>query len=42
MYASYNGITAPKTLHIYKETGHWTHPDQKTEWFNWIKQQTEK
>jgi len=42
MYASYNGISAPKVLRIYKETGHWTHPDQKNEWFDWIRKQTEK
>ncbi|ULT22314.1 acetylxylan esterase [Sphingobacterium sp. E70] len=42
MYASYNGISAPKALRIYKETGHWTHPDQKNEWFDWIRKQTEK
>lgn len=36
MYASYNIMTAPKHLSIYKEMGHWTHPDQKQEVNTWI------
>lgn len=28
MYAAYNVITAPKTLFLVEETGHWTYPEQ--------------
>ncbi|MCX6335371.1 MAG: acetylxylan esterase [Bacteroidia bacterium] len=28
MYSAYNTITAPKELHIFQETGHWTFPEQ--------------
>ncbi|HBX46991.1 MAG TPA: acetylxylan esterase [Porphyromonadaceae bacterium] len=28
MYAAYNVITAPKTLFLAEETGHWTYPEQ--------------
>ena len=28
MYSAYNVITAPKELHIFQETGHWTFPEQ--------------
>ena len=36
MYAAYNNIKASKKLSIYKETGHWTHPQQKEELTKWI------
>ncbi len=35
-YSAYNVITAPKELHIFQETQHWTFPEQqelKNEWF---------
>ncbi len=35
-YAAYNVITAPKELHIFQETQHWTFPEQqelKNDWF---------
>jgi len=28
MYSAYNVITAPKELHLFLETGHWTFPEQ--------------
>ena len=28
MYAAYNVITAPRTLFLAEETGHWTYPEQ--------------
>jgi cephalosporin-C deacetylase-like acetyl esterase len=36
MYASYNVITAPKELHLVLETGHWTYPEQREKFNNWI------
>lgn len=36
MYASYNVITAPKELYLALETGHWTYPEQREDFNNWI------
>lgn len=36
MYAAYNTITAPKTLHLALETGHWTYPEQTEKLNNWL------
>lgn len=36
MYAAYNMITAPKTLYLALETGHWTYPEQNEKMNNWI------
>jgi cephalosporin-C deacetylase len=36
MYAAYNVITAPKELYLALETGHWTYPEQREEFNNWI------
>jgi len=36
MYAAYNEITAPKELHIFEETGHWTYPEQRILMDNWL------
>ena len=36
MYAAYNEITAPQTLHLALETGHWTYPEQTEKMNNWI------
>jgi len=36
MYASYNVITAPKELFLALETGHWTYPEQREKFNNWI------
>ncbi|HNV31034.1 MAG TPA: acetylxylan esterase, partial [Cyclobacteriaceae bacterium] len=39
MYAAYNVITAPKTLYLALETGHWTFPEQNEKMTGWIVQQ---
>lgn len=36
MYSAYNIITAPKELHLYQETGHWTFPEQTDALNNWL------
>jgi cephalosporin-C deacetylase-like acetyl esterase len=35
MYSAYNVINAPKELHLFQDTGHWTYPEQvemKKQW----------
>ncbi len=39
MYSAYNVITAPKELHIFQETGHWTFPEQNELLNNWLVKQ---
>jgi cephalosporin-C deacetylase-like acetyl esterase len=39
MYSAYNVITAPKELHLYQETGHWTFPEQTEALNNWLMKQ---
>ncbi|WP_266367821.1 acetylxylan esterase [Tellurirhabdus rosea] len=39
MYAAYNVITAPKTLYLAQETGHWTYPEQTERVSNWLLEQ---
>jgi cephalosporin-C deacetylase len=36
MYAAYNVITAPKSLYLALETGHWTFPEQEEKLDNWL------
>ncbi len=36
MYSAYNVITAPKELHLYLETGHWTFPEQTEALNKWL------
>jgi cephalosporin-C deacetylase len=36
MHATYNVITAPKSLFIYPETGHWFYPEQKKAMNDWL------
>lgn len=36
MYSAYNVITAPKELHLFQETGHWTFPEQNEALNNWL------
>jgi len=36
MYSAYNVITAPKEIHIFQETGHWTFPEQAEMLNNWL------
>lgn len=39
MYSAFNVITAPKELHIFQETGHWTFPEQNEMLSNWLVKQ---
>ena len=39
MYAAYNVISAPKTLFIAQETGHWLYPEQRENMENWLHKQ---
>ena len=36
MHAAYNVITAPKTLDLYLETGHWQFPEQREAMEGWL------
>jgi len=36
MFAAYNQIQAPKELHIFQETGHWTFPEEWETYFSWV------
>jgi cephalosporin-C deacetylase len=36
MYSAFNVITAPKELHLYQETGHWTFPEQTEALNSWL------
>lgn len=42
MHSAYNVITAPKTLLIVEETGHWTYPEQWEAGWNWMYKQLGK
>jgi len=42
MYAAYNSISAPKELAIYKETGHFTVPEQREKVSNWLLEKLKK
>jgi cephalosporin-C deacetylase-like acetyl esterase len=35
-YSAYNVITAPKTVFVVEETGHWTYPEQWEKAWNWV------
>lgn len=39
MYAAYNVITAPKSLYLSLETGHWTYPEQNEKLNGWLQVQ---
>jgi len=39
MFAAYNVISAPKTLFIAQETGHWLYPEQRENMENWLHRQ---
>lgn len=39
MYAAYNGVTAPKQLSLYLETGHYWYQEQWDEWQSWLRRQ---
>jgi cephalosporin-C deacetylase-like acetyl esterase len=36
MYAAYNVVSAPKELHLFLETGHWTFPEQNEKRDEWL------
>ncbi|HZY82134.1 MAG TPA: acetylxylan esterase [Cyclobacteriaceae bacterium] len=36
LYASYNVISAPKELYLVQETGHWTYPEQRDKFTQWL------
>ena len=42
MYAAYNVITAPKSLYLALETGHWTYPEQTEKLNNWLLEHVKK
>jgi cephalosporin-C deacetylase-like acetyl esterase len=42
MYAAYNVITAPKELHLFLETGHWTFPEQNEQLTSWLVSKLQK
>jgi len=42
MHAAYNVIKAPKDLHLFLETGHWTFPEQNSDRYTWIRSQCNK
>lgn len=39
MYAAYNVITAPKSLFLALETGHWMYPEQRENMEGWLQKQ---
>ena len=39
MYAAYNVISAPKTLFLAQETGHWVYPEQRENIDSWLQKQ---
>lgn len=39
MYAAYNVITAPKTLKLFVETGHWQYPEERDGMEGWLQKQ---
>lgn len=38
-YSAYNVIPAPKELHLFLETGHWTYPEQNAQKDEWLRKQ---
>lgn len=39
MYAAYDTITAPKSLFLALDTGHWTYPEQRDMMNEWLLKQ---
>ena len=35
-YSAFNSIKSPKSIHIYKETGHWLYPQQQSSAQEWL------
>ena len=42
MYAAYNVISAPKELFLALETGHWTYPEQREKFNEWLLEHLKK
>ncbi|MBO0939105.1 acetylxylan esterase [Fibrella sp. HMF5335] len=42
MFAAYNLITAPKTLELFRDQGHWTYPEQSERMNAWLFEQLKK
>ena len=42
MFSAYNVITAPKTLFVMQETGHWAYPEQNAKGQQWLIDQLSK
>lgn len=42
MYAAYNVISAPKTLELFEDTGHWTYPEETEHMTSWLLEQLMK
>lgn len=42
MYATYNVVTAPKTLSPYRQTAHFWYQEQYDEWFDWLAENLKK
>ncbi len=42
MYSAYNVIKAPKELHLWHDSHHWTYPEQREQAWNWIYRQIGK
>jgi len=36
MFAAFNSITAPKTILLYPDTGHWAYTEQRTKIIDWL------
>lgn len=36
MYAAYNVIEAPKELHLFQDSHHWTYPEQREQAWKWL------
>ena len=39
MYSAYNEIMAPKELHVFQDTGHWTYPEEREMGKQWLIEQ---
>ncbi len=42
MYSAYNVITAPKTLELFQDSGHWTYPEESERMTVWLLAQLKK
>lgn len=38
MYSVYNVISAPKSLYLALDTGHWTYPEQNEKMYDWLRE----